>query len=63
MCNNPSKTEQAYSMINDAGGMFVQSIKFVESHHGNTKDIAIYGQEYTGTTYRMTQKIRQVSRI
>ena len=38
-----------------SGGMFVQSIKFVESHHGNTKDIAIYGQEYTGTTYKLAK--------
>ena len=30
-----------------SGGMFVQSIKFIESHHGNTKDVSIYGQEYT----------------
>ena len=30
------------------GGMFVQSLKFVKSHHGNTKDISVYGQEHTG---------------
>ncbi len=38
-----------------SGGMFVQSIKFVESHHGNTKDISIYGQEYTATTYKLAK--------
>jgi type I restriction enzyme M protein len=27
-----------------SGGMFVQSLKFVRSHHGNTKDISVYGQ-------------------
>lgn len=32
-----------------SGGMFVQSIKFVENHRGNTKDISIYGQEQTNT--------------
>jgi len=36
-----------------SGGMFVQSIKFVESHNGNKKDISIYGQEYTATTYKL----------
>jgi type I restriction enzyme M protein len=36
-----------------SGGMFVQSVKFVESHHGNQKDISIYGQEYTSTTYKL----------
>jgi type I restriction enzyme M protein len=30
-----------------SGGMFVQSLKFVEAHQGNTKNISIYGQEYT----------------
>jgi type I restriction enzyme M protein len=32
-----------------SGGMFVQSIKFVENHQGNKKDISVYGQEYTAT--------------
>jgi type I restriction enzyme M protein len=27
-----------------SGGMFVQSVKFVENHQGNQKDISIYGQ-------------------
>jgi type I restriction enzyme M protein len=47
-----------------SGGMFVQSIKFVESHHGNKKDISIYGQEYTGTTYKLAKMnlaIRSIS--
>lgn len=38
-----------------SGGMFVQSIKFVESHQGNKKDISIYGQEYTATTYKLAK--------
>ncbi len=38
-----------------SGGMFVQSIKFVESHNGNTKDISIYGQENTATTYKLAK--------
>nr|WP_211167637.1 class I SAM-dependent DNA methyltransferase [Pseudanabaena yagii] len=38
-----------------SGGMFVQSIKFIESHHGNQKDISIYGQEYTATTYKLAK--------
>jgi type I restriction enzyme M protein len=38
-----------------SGGMFVQSIKFIESHHGNKKEISIYGQEYTGTTYKLAK--------
>jgi len=38
-----------------SGGMFVQSIKFIQAHHGNTKEIVIYGQEYTATTYKLAK--------
>ena len=36
-----------------SGGMFVQSMKFVENHSGNTKDISVYGQEGTSTTLKL----------
>jgi type I restriction enzyme M protein len=36
-----------------SGGMFVQSEKFVETHGGNTADLAIYGQESNPTTWRL----------
>lgn len=38
-----------------SGGMFVQSVKFIESHHGNKKEVSIYGQEYTATTYKLAK--------
>jgi type I restriction enzyme M protein len=38
-----------------SGGMFVQSIKFIENHHGSKKEISIYGQEYTATTYKLAK--------
>lgn len=38
-----------------SGGMFVQSIKFIEAHHGNNKEVSIYGQEYTNTTYKLAK--------
>jgi type I restriction enzyme M protein len=38
-----------------SGGMFVQSIKFIEAHHGNKKEVSIYGQEYTKTTYKLAK--------
>lgn len=47
-----------------SGGMFVQSMKFVKAHHGNQKNISVYGQEYTKTTYklaRMNLAIRGIS--
>ncbi len=51
--------EPYYGKIYDpccgSGGMFVQSIKFVESHQGNKKNISIYGQEQTSTTYKLAK--------
>lgn len=38
-----------------SGGMFVQSVKFVQNHQGNARDISIYGQEQTGTTYKLAK--------
>ena len=38
-----------------SGGMFVQSLKFVENHAGNTKDISVFGQEGITTTYKMAK--------
>jgi len=38
-----------------SGGMFVQSIRFVEAHQGNKRKVSIYGQEYTNTTYKLAK--------
>ena len=38
-----------------SGGMFVQSMKFIDNHHGNKKELSIYGQEYTATTYKLAK--------
>jgi type I restriction enzyme M protein len=38
-----------------SGGMFVQSIKFIEAHNGDKKEVSIYGQEYTSTTYKLAK--------
>ena len=44
---------RVYDPCCGSGGMFVQSMKFVEAHHGNKKKVSIYGQEYTNTTYKL----------
>lgn len=36
-----------------SGGMFVQSMKFIKSHHGNKKDISILGQESNPETWKL----------
>lgn len=38
-----------------SGGMFVQSLKFIEKHQGNKRDVSIYGQELTNTTYKLAK--------
>jgi type I restriction enzyme M protein len=38
-----------------SGGMFVQSLKFVESHHGNKSEVSVYGQESDPDTYRLAK--------
>ncbi len=38
-----------------SGGMFVQSMKFVEAHRGNKKNVSIYGQENINTTYKLAK--------
>jgi type I restriction enzyme M protein len=38
-----------------SGGMFVSSVKFIESHHGDRDLPTIYGQEYTPTTYKLAK--------
>jgi len=38
-----------------SGGMFVQSIKFIEAHNGNKKKVSIYGQEQISTTYKLAK--------
>ena len=47
-----------------SGGMFVQSMKFIENHQGNAKNISVYGQEAITTTLklaRMNLAIRGIS--
>jgi type I restriction enzyme M protein len=38
-----------------SGGMFVQSLKFVEAHHGNKAEVSVYGQESDPDTYRLAK--------
>lgn len=38
-----------------SGGMFVRSMKFIKEHHGSRKNISVYGQEYTNTTYKLAK--------
>src|SRR6056297_1037458 len=37
------------------GGMFVQSLKFIEAHQGDKREVSIYGQELMSTTYKLAK--------
>ena len=38
-----------------SGGMFVQSMKFIEQHSGDKKNISVFGQEKTATTLKLAK--------
>jgi type I restriction enzyme M protein len=46
---------RVYDPCCGSGGMFVQSEKFVKGHGGRIGDIAVYGQEYNYTTWRLAK--------
>ena len=46
---------RVYDPCCGSGGMFVQSIKFIQKHQGNTRDISIYGQEANPTTWKLAK--------
>lgn len=46
---------KVYDPACGSGGMFVQSMKFVEEHQRNIYNISIYGQEKNPTTWRLAK--------
>lgn len=38
-----------------SGGIFVQSLKFLEEHSGNAFDISVYGQESNPTRWKLAK--------
>lgn len=46
---------RVYDPCCGSGGMFVQSSEFVATHGGRQADIAIYGQEFVATTWRLAK--------
>ncbi|MBT9555750.1 MAG: SAM-dependent DNA methyltransferase [Myxococcales bacterium] len=44
---------RVYDPCCGSGGMFVQSLKFIEAHDGQRKQLTVYGQESNLTTWRM----------
>jgi len=46
---------RVYDPCCGTGGMFVQSADFVKAHGGKSKDISIFGQEFTTATWRLAK--------
>jgi type I restriction enzyme M protein len=46
---------RVYDPACGSGGMFVWSEKFIQEHSGRLDDIAIYGQEYNETTWKLAK--------
>ena len=46
---------KVYDPACGSGGMFIQSMKFVEEHQGNLYNVGIYGQEKNPTTWRLAK--------
>jgi type I restriction enzyme M protein len=46
---------RVYDPCCGAGGMFVQSAKFVEAHQGQINEISVFGQESNPTTWKMAK--------
>jgi type I restriction enzyme M protein len=46
---------RVYDPCCGSGGMFVQSLKFIDAHDGRRDQITVYGQESNRTTWRMAR--------
>jgi type I restriction enzyme M protein len=46
---------RVYDPCCGSGGMFVQSLKFIDAHNGRRDRMTVYGQESNRTTWRMAQ--------
>ena len=46
---------RVYDPCCGSGGMFVQSVKFLQAHSGNRNKISVYGQESNADTWKMAK--------
>lgn len=53
-CIEPYKG-RIYDPACGSGGMFVQSMKFIQRHQGNINDLNIFGQEKNPTTWKLAK--------
>ncbi|WP_304507975.1 type I restriction-modification system subunit M [Anaerotignum sp.] len=51
----PFEDCRVYDPCCGSGGMFVQSVKFLQAHNGNRNRISVYGQESNADTWKMAK--------
>ena len=51
----PSEGKRVYDPCCGSGGMFVQSVKFIQEHAGNRNNISVFGQEANADTWKMAK--------
>lgn len=51
----PYENCRVYDPCCGSGGMFVQSVKFLQAHSGNKNKISVYGQESNADTWKMAK--------
>lgn len=47
--------KRVYDPCCGSGGMFVQSVKFIQEHAGNRSNISVFGQEANADTWKMAK--------
>ena len=51
----PTEGKRVYDPCCGSGGMFVQSVKFIQEHAGNRNNISVFGQEANADTWKMAK--------
>ena len=51
----PFENCRVYDPCCGSGGMFVQSVDFIQAHRGNRNNISVYGQESNADTWKMAK--------
>ena len=51
----PTEGKRVYDPCCGSGGMFVQSVKFIQEHAGDRTNISVFGQEANADTWKMAK--------
>jgi hypothetical protein len=57
-----TKLSSLLDIINEIETTSEPSIKFIEAHNGNKKEVSIYGQDYKNTSYKLANRFISFSK-